>query len=96
MTLKEIKRRVKAGQHYAVTNHQVPDLGTVTVVVKRTANYAFVVEHPLGESNIRWPLAANVEREEDGTLHLLGSGARAGQPYLTLVLLNTAPRDGSQ
>jgi hypothetical protein len=35
-------------------------------------------------AEIYWPLARNVHRESDGTLHLDGSGERDGMPYLTL------------
>lgn len=86
MTLKEIKSRVHPGQEYAVTNHHLPHLGPVTVRVKRkSGDYALVVEHALGESRISWPPARFVTREDDGTLHLRGTGAEAGKPFLTLV-----------
>ena len=48
LSLAEIKRRLRAGQEFIVMNDRVPDLGAVKARVKRTANYAFVVEHPGG------------------------------------------------
>ena len=86
MTLTEIKRRVKPGQWYRVTSQRYEmAFGPVSVLVKRTANYGFVVEHALGETKISWPPARFVTRDEDGTLHLGRAGEHAGEPYLTLV-----------
>jgi hypothetical protein len=86
VTLTEIKRRLHPGQAFAVTNHRVPELGTVIVRVRRkSGDYAFYVEHALGESKINWPPARHVTRDEDGTLHLNGTGEHAGKAFLTLV-----------
>ena len=87
MTLTEIKRRLKVGQIYIVTSHRSEAVfSPVTVRVKRiSGTYAFYVEHVLGETKISWPPARFVTREDDGTLHLQGTGEHAGEPYLTLV-----------
>jgi hypothetical protein len=87
MTLTEIKRRVRPGQVYAVTNHRPGAVrGPVTVRVGRlTGDYGFYVDHPLGETKVSWPPARFVTRDEDGTLHLMGTGVHAGLPFLTLV-----------
>lgn len=86
MTLAEIKRHLRPGQVFIVTNHREPGLGTVTARVDRlTGNYGFYLKHPLGESKVTWPPARYTEREDDGTLHLRGTGERAGLPFLTLV-----------
>jgi hypothetical protein len=85
MTLTEIKRRVKPGQVYSITNHRQPDLEPVTARIKWNAASALWVEHALGDSRIGWPPARHVTRDEDGTLHLRGTGVDAGLPFLTLV-----------
>lgn len=89
MTLTDIKRRVRPGQVYAVTNHRFEmAFGPVLVRVARiTGDYGFYVQHALGESKITWPPARHVKRDDDGTLHLLGTGEHAGKPFLTLVPL---------
>ena len=94
VTLTEIKRRIRVGQVYAVTNHRLEvAFAPVVVRVKRTADYAFVVEHALGESPVRWPPARFTRRDDDGTLHLMGTGENAGLPFLTLVPLAGEARD---
>ncbi len=87
MTLTEIKRRVRPGQVYAVTNHRNdPVVGQAFVRVTRlSGSYGFYVEHALGESKINWPPARHVTLEPDGTLHFRGVGDQAGLPFLTLV-----------
>lgn len=87
MTLKEIKRRVRPGQMYAVTNHRNdPAVSQATVRVTRlSGSYGFYVEHALGESKINWPPARDVTLDPDGTLRLRGTGTQSGQPSLTLV-----------
>ena len=87
MTLVEIKRRLQPGQVYAVTNHRLgPEFGPVTARVARLAGkYGFYLEHALGESKINWPPARHATRDEDGSIHLRGTGVHAGEPYLTLV-----------
>ena len=87
MTLTEIKRRVRPGQVYTVTNHRnQPVVGQATVRVTRlSGSYGFYVEHALGESKINWPPARHVTLDADGTIHLRGTGDQAGQPFLTLV-----------
>jgi hypothetical protein len=87
MTLTEIRRRVRPGQVYEVTNHRLgPEFSPVTAVVDRMAgDYGFYLRHALGETKVGWPPARFVTRDEDGTLHLLGTGAYAGLPFLTLV-----------
>jgi hypothetical protein len=98
MTLTEIKRRVRPGQVYRVTNHRTEmAFGPVMVRVDRmSGNYGFYVQHALGETKINWPPARHVTREDDGTLHLRGTGEHAGKPYLTLVPVTgtAAQRDG--
>lgn len=87
MTLAEIKRRVRPGQAYLVTNHRMEiTFGPVMVRVDRmSGDYGFYVRHALGETKINWPPARHVTRDDDGTLHLRGTGEDAGKPYLTLV-----------
>ena len=85
MTLVEIKRRVKPGQVYSITNDREPGMEPVTARIKWNAASAFWVEHALGDSRISWPPARYVTRDEDGTLHLRGTGVDAGKPFLTLV-----------
>jgi hypothetical protein len=86
-TLTEIKRQVRAGQVYRVTNHRLgPAFSPVTARVARlTGNYGFYLEHALGESKVTWPPARHASRDEDGTIRLRGTGMHAGEPYLTLV-----------
>ena len=84
MTLTEIKRRLRVGQHYMVINHQRPELSPVRAVVDRkSGDYGFYLMHALGEDKVNWPPAREVTRDEDGTLHL--RTAVTGTPYLTLV-----------
>jgi len=85
MTFAEIRRGVRPGQEYTVTNAQVPELGPVTVRVGRVLDYAFFVEHGSGESKIAWPPSRYVTLDDDGTLHLCGTGDHIGRPFLTLV-----------
>jgi hypothetical protein len=86
VTLADIKRRVRAGQAYDVTNHRAELwFGAVRAVVTRTADKRFYLEHALGEAKIYWPPARHVHVDEDGTLHLNGTGEQAGKPFLTLV-----------
>jgi hypothetical protein len=86
-TLAEIKRQVRPGQAYRVTNHRLgPEFSPVTVRVARlTGDYGFYVEHTLGETKITWPPARHVTRDDDGTLRLRATGLHAGEPYLTFV-----------
>jgi hypothetical protein len=87
-SLAAIKRRVRVGQRYEVTNHGAdPFHGPVRVVVTQAFDTRFLVQHALGETRIGWPPARYVRRDEDGTLHLLGIGEHAGLPFLTLVPL---------
>lgn len=87
MTLVEIKRRVRPGQMYAVTNHRLE--GAFSPVIARVdrlaGQYGFYLKHALGETKVNWPPARFTQRDEDGTLHLMGTGAHAGLPFLTLV-----------
>lgn len=87
MTLAEIKRRVRPGQVYRVTNHRLGEWSApVTARVARMAgDYAFYLTHPLGETRVSWPPARFTARDDDGTLHLMGTGECAGEPWLTLV-----------
>ena len=87
MTLTEIKRRVRPGQVYRVTNYRTEmAFSPVMVRVDRmSGGYGFYVRHALGETKINWPPARHVTRDDDGTLHLRGTGEHAGEPYLTLV-----------
>ena len=97
-TLAEIKRQVRPGQAYRVTNHRLgPEFSPVTVRVARlTGGYGFYVEHALGETKITWPPARHVSRDEDGTIRLRGTGMHAGEPYLTLVPVTaTAAGEGN-
>jgi hypothetical protein len=92
MSLAEIKRRVRLGQIYDVTNHQAdPVYGTVRAVVTRTADNRFYLAHALGEAKIYWPPARHVSLDADGTLHLRATGEDAGKPHLTLVPVTDAP-----
>lgn len=95
MTLTEIKRQVRPGQVYDVTNHRnEPALSQATVRVTRlSGSYGFYVQHALGESKINWPPARHVTLDPDGTLHLRGTGERAGQPFLTLVPAIRTPEE---
>jgi hypothetical protein len=100
MTLTEIKRRLRPGQVYQVTNHRLSaEFSPVTVRVARlTGEYGFYVEHSLGESKVSWPPARHVRRDDDGTLHLMGTGVQAGRPFLTFVpvAVTAAGEDGSR
>lgn len=91
MTLAEIRSRVQPGQRWVVENHQEPDLGPVMARVTRlSGTYGFYLAHPLGEAKVRWPPFRHITLDPDGTLHLRGTGAEAGKPFLTLTPVKEA------
>lgn len=89
MTLVQIKRQVKTGQVYDVTNHHIaretgPAAATVRATVRRTMGTGFFLTHPLGDSQVRWPPASLVSMDERGVIELRG---QAGERWLTLALV---------
>lgn len=93
MTLAEIKRRVRPGQVYDVTNHYItrrdhPGFGTTRRTVTRATTSRFYLAYPAGGSEVPvdWPKAAQVSIDADGVIRLLGGGIgqRPGEPFLTL------------
>jgi hypothetical protein len=94
-TLAEIKRTVEAGQVYDVTNHYItrtdhPAYGTTRRKVTRALSSRFYLEYadrPGNQSPVDWPRASQVQRADDGTLHLYGGGIgqKPDELFLTLV-----------
>ena len=87
MKLAEIKRSVRPGQLYRVTNHREETLlGPVLARVDRlSGGYGFYLRGALGQLKVNWPPSRHITLEADGTLHLRGTGELAGLPFLTLV-----------
>jgi hypothetical protein len=85
MTLTEIKRRLRPGQMFMVTNHELEEQGFAPVMARvhrLTGQYGFYLEHALGQTKVTWPPARHITRDDDGTLHL--RTAVTGTPFLTL------------
>ena len=92
MTLAEIKRRVRPGRVYDVTNHYItrrdhPAFGTTRRTVTRATASRFYLAYPVsGEVPVDWPKAAQVSIDTDGVIRLLGGGIgqEPDEPFLTL------------
>jgi hypothetical protein len=92
MTLADIKRHVRPGQVYDVTNHYItrtghPAFGTTRRTVTRiTASRIYLAYARGGESGIDWPKATQVSMDAKGVIRLRGGGA-GQQPGDLLVTL---------
>ena len=92
MTLAEIKRHVRPGQVYDVTNHYItrtdhPAFGTTRRTVTRiTGSRIYLTYAGGGESGVAWPNAPQVSMDANGVIQLRGGGAgqQPGDLFLTL------------
>jgi hypothetical protein len=89
-TLADVKRAVKAGQVYDVTNHYItredhPCFGTRRATVTKVNGTSFYLSG--SQWGIPWPKAGQAEVAADGTVRLYGGGA--GQPDADLFLTLT-------
>jgi len=94
MTLVEIKRRVRPGQVYDVTNHHIerthgPAAATVRATVHHTLTGSFFLTHPLGQSQVRWPAAFRVSMTRRPDVIELRD--EAGERWLTLAFVREGP-----
>lgn len=106
MTLSDIKRAIRVGDVYDVTNHYVTNpehvwFGTTRRRVQRVNSVGFALElEPHRDdaeppSILAWPKASQIERDPDGTIRIYGRGPSFGNPndlFLTLVPVNARKR----
>ena len=101
--LNRIKASVVPGATYDVTNHYITRedhsaYGTTRRKVTKTTGssvYMVYVDHPGSEAKwptFKWPPAAQVEQDPDGTVRLFGmaAGQKPTDPFLTLTPVGEA------
>lgn len=93
--LAEIRASVKPGMEFDVTNHFIkredhPYFGTRRAKVTRvTGGSVWMTAPGGGETNVEWPKASQIQRDEDGTIRFYGGGINQPPDELFLTL---APR----
>ncbi len=102
MTLADIKRLIRPGQEWDVTNHYItrpdhPGYGTTRRTVTKVTHTRFYLtrEGSTGTSPIDWPKAAQVSAGDDGAITLRGGGLgqKPGDLFLTLRRVRDLPGD---
>jgi hypothetical protein len=88
-TLAEVKRAIRPGAAYDVTNHYItradhPCYGTRRDTVAAVTGSSF--RWASSQWATKWPKATQVQMDGDGTIRLygLGAGQQADEPFLTM------------